>query len=101
VRSGRSYTITWGDDRNGTTQNDARPGARNTARTPAFHNIDLAMTKRFHRSGVSYDARVEAFNLLDITNYDQYVGALLSPMFGRPVSAFPRRRIQLAGTVRF
>ena len=27
-RSNRPYTVTWGDDRNGTTQNDARPVMR-------------------------------------------------------------------------
>ena len=34
---------TWGDDRNGTTQNDARPDGRNTGDTDAYQNLDLAL----------------------------------------------------------
>jgi hypothetical protein len=44
---------------------------------------------------------VETFNLFNVTNYDDFVGALLSPFYARPVSAFPKRRAQLAATVRF
>lgn len=101
VRSGRPYTVTWGDDRNGTSQNDARPGGRNTARGGAFRTVDVALVKRFRRSTRTVDARVEAFNLLSTTNYDEYVGALNSPLFGQPVTAWPRRRIQLAAILRF
>jgi hypothetical protein len=101
VRSGRPYTITWGDDRNGTTQNDARPGARNTARTGAFRTVDLAVIRRVRRRWGTAEARLETFNLFNAVNYDRYVGELLSPLFGRPVSAFPKRRLQLAAVVRF
>ncbi len=100
-RSNRPYTITWGDDRNGTTQNDARPGGRNTGRTDAYQNVDLALSRRFSRGSTAIDARVEAFNIFNTTNYDEYVGALLSPLFARPISAFPNRRVQLAAIVRF
>ena len=47
------------------------------------------------------EARVDVFNALNTTNYDQYVGELISPLFGRPVSAFPPRRIEMAAIVRF
>ena len=100
-RSSRPYTISWGDDRNGTTQNDARPGERNTGKTGRYDTVDLSVTKRFRRDVTTIDARVQAFNALNATNYDQYVGELLSPLFGRPVSAFPPRRIELAAIVRF
>jgi len=92
-RSGRPYTVRWGDDRNGTTQNDARPGARNTGRTGAYRTVDVAMVKRFHRATRVFEGRVEVFNLFNAVNYDQYVGELLSPLFGKPVSAFPARRV--------
>jgi hypothetical protein len=101
VRSNRPYTIVWGDDRNGTTQNDARPGGRNTGKTDGYRNVDLALTRRFTMGTRTFEARVEAFNVLNTVNYDEYVGALLSPFYGQPVSAFPKRRIQLAGTMRF
>ena len=100
-RGSRPYTISWGDDRNGTTQNDARPGARNTGKTGRYDTVDVSVTKRFRRGVTTIDARVQAFNALNATNYDQYVGELLSPLFGRPVSAFPPRRIELAAIVRF
>jgi hypothetical protein len=100
-RSNRPYTITWGDDRNGTTQNDGRPGARNTAQTDPYQNVDLALSRRFTRGSTAIEARVEAFNVFNVTNFDQYVGALLSPLYAQPVSAFPSRRIQIAAIVRF
>lgn len=100
-RSNRPYTITWGDDRNGTTQYDARPGGRNTGRTGAYANVDLAATRRFEAGTASIEARIEAFNLLDTVNFDEYVGVLLSPFYAQPVSAYPPRRIQLAAIVRF
>ncbi len=100
-RSNRPYTITWGDDRNGTTQGDARPGDRNTGRTGAYRNIDVALARRFRTDSTVIEGRVEAFNVFNATNYDQYVGQLASPLFGRPVSAFPPRRLQLAAIVRF
>jgi hypothetical protein len=101
VRSNRPYTITWGDDRNGTTQNDARPGARNTGRTGPYRTVDLSLSKRVHRARTTIEGRIEAFNVFNATNYDQYVGELLSPLFSRPVSAFPPRQLQLAAIVRF
>lgn len=100
-RSNRPYTIVWGDDRNGTTQNDARPGGRNTGQTDGYQNVDLALTRRFTIGTTIFEARVEAFNVLNTVNYDEYVGALLSPFYAQPVSAFPKRRMQFAGTVRF
>jgi carboxypeptidase family protein len=100
-RSARPYTILWGDDRNGTTQNDARPGGRNTARADAYQDVDLALSRRVAVRRTTLDLRVESFNLFNATNHDQFVGTLLSPLFGRPVSAFPSRRTQLAATLRF
>lgn len=100
-RSGRPYTVTWGDDRNGTSQRDARPGGRNTARTGLFRTVDVAASRRFGAGPAALEARVEAFNVFNATNYDQYVGQLLSPFFGRPQSAFPMRRLQLAAILRF
>jgi hypothetical protein len=100
-RSNRPYTIIWGDDRNGTTQNDARPDGRNTGKTDGYRNVDLALTRRFTKGARTFEARAEAFNILNTVNYDEYVGTLLSPFYAKPISAFPKRRIQLAGTMRF
>ena len=100
-RSNRPYNITWGDDRNGTTQNDARPGGRNTGKTGTFRNIDLALARRIPFGTRTLELRAEGFNVLSTTNDDEYVGALSSPSFGQPVSAFPKRRLQFAAVVRY
>lgn len=100
-RSNRPYTISWGDDRNGTTQGDARPGGRNEGRTGPFRTVNVAFARRFRGPRATVEGRLEAFNLFNATNYDQYVGELLSSLFGKPVSAFPQRRLQLAAIVRF
>ena len=101
MRSSRPYTETWGDDRNGTTQNDARPGARNTREGGAYRVVDLSVAKHGTVGRASVEARFELFNLFNTTNYDEYVGAVLSPLYGQPISAFPSRRGQLALVVRF
>jgi hypothetical protein len=100
-RSARPYTITWGDDRNGTTQNDARPDGRNTVRGDGYQNVDVALTRRFPHGSMQIEARAEAFNVLNRINYDEYVGALQSPLYRLPISAFPTRKIQLAAILRF
>jgi hypothetical protein len=100
-RSNRPYTITWGDDRNGTTQNDARPDGRNTGKTEPFFNVDLAVVRRFRFGTTTIEARVEAFNAFNTTNFDEYVGTLSSPLYAKPVSAFPKERLQLAAILRF
>ena len=100
-RSARPYTVTWGDDRYGTSQNDARPGGRNTARGDAFTSVDASLAKRFRAANTNFEGRIEAFNLLSTVNFDQYIGALSSPFFGKPTAAFPTRAIQLAAIVRF
>lgn len=100
-RSNRPYTIAWGDDRNGTTQHDARPGPRNTGRTGPYRVVDGSLSRTFGRNRVTADVRADVFNLFNTVNYDQYVGQLLSPLYGRPVTAFPSRRVQLGLVVRF
>ncbi len=100
-QSGRPYTELWGDDRNGTSQNDARPGGRNTLETAALRNIDLSLARQFRIRNQAIEGRIEAFNLLSTVNYDQYVGTLSSSLYRQPVTAFPRRRVQFAAIVRF
>ena len=100
-RSSRPYTVFWGDDRYGTTQNDARPGGRNTGKGDSYQTVDVSLAKRFRAANRNFEGRVEAFNILSTVNFDEYVGALSSPFFGKPTSAFPSRAIQLAALVRF
>jgi hypothetical protein len=100
-RTSRPYTVTWGNDQYGTTQNDARPGGRNTNSADAYQTIDATLSRRFGRGARRVEARVEIYNLLSTLNYSEYVGALSSPLYAQPISAFPRRRTQLAVIVRF
>jgi hypothetical protein len=100
-RSGRPFTITYGDDRYGTTQNNARPAGRNTRQGDSFQSVDLSLAKRFRAANKNFEGRIEAFNILSTVNFDEYIGALSSPYFGKPVSAFPSRAIQFAALVRF
>ena len=91
-RSSRPYTMTWGDDRNGTTQNDARPGGRNTASADAYQNVDLALERRFSRGPATITTRIEAFNVFNTTNFDQYVDSC-----SRRCSQSPCRRFRCGG----
>ncbi len=100
-RSGHPYTVIWGDDRNGTTQGDARPGGRNTFTTTAFRNVDLSVARQFRVGPRAIEGRIEAFNVLSTVNNDLFEGNLNSSFYGRPVTAFPRRRIQFGAIVRF
>jgi hypothetical protein len=43
----------------------------------------------------SVEFYVQAFNVLNHTNYQNYAGSLRSPYFGEPTSAGPARRIEL------
>jgi hypothetical protein len=38
---------------------------------------------------------VDAFNVFNRVNYQNYVGALTSPFFGRGVATQPARRLQM------
>jgi hypothetical protein len=59
------------------------------------------VARRFGVRSAVVEGRLEAFNVFNAVNYHEYVGQLLSPLFGKPVSAFPQRRLQLAASVRF
>ena len=43
----------------------------------------------------SVEFYVQAFNLLNRVNYQNYSGSLRSPFYGEPTSAGPARRIEL------
>jgi hypothetical protein len=47
------------------------------------------------------DLYVQAFNVLNRTNYTTFVGTELSPYFGRPIAAAPPRRLELGVSLNF
>jgi Carboxypeptidase regulatory-like domain/TonB-dependent Receptor Plug Domain/TonB dependent receptor len=80
---------------------------RNSVRFDAFYQLDLGLHKQFpiYHEGTSFDFRVEAFNILNQTNY-AYPQSSYSPSstsFGVVAAAttFPARILQFAGKIIF
>jgi hypothetical protein len=71
---------------------------RNVLRGPAFSSVDLSLVRRFRlNEQISMTFEVEAFNLLNHTNFDLPEAFADEPdRFGRIFSAKPPRQIQLA-----
>jgi hypothetical protein len=108
AHSGQPYNITYGDDRNGTGQSDARPGGRNTGRAAGYMNTDLTIMRIFQLGPKpSLEVRLDMFNVFNNSNYVAfgYIGALNSPDFGKPTGGstgvFPGRQFQLGAALRF
>ena len=78
-------------------------GTRGIVRVPGAVNFDASISKSFKMPFENHRLmlRGEAFNAFNTTNFDQYVGELSSPLFSKPVSAFPKQRLQFAAIVRF
>ena len=70
---------------------------RNVARGTAFNALDLGLHKSFGLQGDSkrIEARIEAFNLFNHTNFQTANGNRSSAAFGTITSAFPARQLQL------
>jgi outer membrane receptor protein involved in Fe transport len=102
MRSGLPYNITYGDDRNGTGQGDARPGGRMTGRQDSYSDVDFSVTRVIPVTArTRFELRAMSFNLLNTMNYTSYVGTLSSLSFGKPTSGMPGRQFQLEMTFRF
>ncbi len=70
---------------------------RNAARATRFAQMDLGLHKSFGLPGDQkrIEARIEAFNLLNRTNFQSANGNRSSSAFGTITSAFPARQMQL------
>ena len=106
--SGKPYSVTTGTD----TYNDGMEGARpagtprNTKQGGQYVSLDLRLSHDFllkpkDKKERAMTAALESFNELNHANYNTYVGVLTSPLFARPVSAYPPRRLQLSFRFRF
>ena len=71
---------------------------RNSLVGPGFANVDAGLYKVFPSfwEGHAFQFRSEFFNLLNRPNFNNPDGNLVSPAFGRILSAQPARQIQLA-----
>lgn len=104
LTSGRPYNLTTGrDDNQDTVANDRPAGVRrNSLQGPGAAIFDLRWSKEFELKKAKNGAEptitigVDAFNVLNRTNFAGFVGNLSSPFFSLPVAARPARRIQLS-----
>ena len=107
VRSGTPFNITTGSDDNHDTVANDRPAGigRNTGRGPGYFNVDLSIKKKFvlgeDTSKTKLDLGLEAFNVFNRVNFDNFIGTLSSPFFGRANSAHRAREVQVFLRFRF
>jgi outer membrane receptor protein involved in Fe transport len=109
LSSGRPYSLTTGrDDNRDSIANDRPAGVRrNSLQGPGGATLDVRWAKEFflkegkNEDGPAITLGVDAFNVLNRTNYAGFVGNLSSPFFGLPVSARPARRVQLTVAFKF
>jgi hypothetical protein len=70
---------------------------RNTERTDSFLEWNISISKDFTLTErVRIQLRSEVYNLFNTANFNQVDNVLTSPTFGRVLSAFDPRRVQLA-----
>jgi len=111
LSSAPPFDITTGFDNNhDTVASDRPPGiTRNTGQGAGLAQLDLRYTKLFrlprlfNRDGAAnnVDLSIDAFNVLNHTNYDTYVGVTSSALFDGPVTALPARTVQFSIRYRF
>jgi outer membrane receptor protein involved in Fe transport len=104
LTSGRPYSLTTGRDDNRDSAAGDRPAGvrRNSLQGPGAATLDVRWSREFRLKKAGKDDEgpaitlgVDAFNVLNRTNYAGLVGNLSSPFFGLPVAARPARRVQL------
>lgn len=107
--SGKPYSETTGQDNNNDGLALDRPLGvpRNSLEGPAYTQLDLRWSKDFFvmpsrkDKGPVVTIGLDAFNVLNHTNFVSYVGTLSSPLFGQAVAANPPRRLQLSLRFKF
>ena len=65
------------------------------ARSTPFYQLDLGLHKSFGLDERRVEARIEAFNLFNRTNFQSANGNRSSNAFGTITSTYPARQIQL------
>ena len=108
MTSGGPYTESLGGDPYNNGRGRARPAGilRNTLEGAGPATIDVRASKdvKFGDGSAKTHAMtiaLDAFNLLNRVNYASYVGTVISPLFGRPVSARAPRQLQASARVKF
>jgi hypothetical protein len=107
--SGIPFNVTTGRDDNNDGMALDRPAGitRNMGAGPGSAIIDLRWYRDFRLypakkdKSPSFTISVDAFNILNRVNYQNFVGALTSPFFGQAVGSLPPRRMQVGGRFQF
>jgi hypothetical protein len=107
--TGTPYTETTGNDDFHTGLGNARPAGvgRNTlqaggvASLDLLYNHDFRLTKEKGDKAKFLSADVSAFNVLNRTNYTNYIGSLSSSLFEHPTAALAGRQLQFSIGYRF
>lgn len=107
--SGIPFNITTGRDENGDGMALDRPRnvTRNSGSGPGAAVVDVRWYRHFQLKPAKKDQGprltlgVDAFNVLNRVNYQNFVGALTSPFFGSAVATLPPRRLQLSARFQF
>jgi len=109
LSSGMPYNETTGNDDYHTGLGNARPAGvgRNTLQGGGVADLDLLydhdffLTKSHDDNARAVSVGLSAFNVLNRTNYTNYIGTLTSSRFGQPTSANAGRQLQLSLGYRF
>ena len=111
LASGIPFDITTGADDNADSVANDRPSGvmRNTGKGPGLARVDLRVGRIFRlpsplkreRQPRNFDVYLDAFNVLNRTNFVNFVGVQTSPFFGRANAALPPRTIQLSARYHF
>ncbi|MEZ5398908.1 MAG: TonB-dependent receptor [Bryobacteraceae bacterium] len=107
--SGIPFNITTGrdDNRDGMALDRPAGVTRNTGLGPGAAVIDLRWYRDFRLrparkdKSPSFTVSVDAFNILNHVNYQNFVGALTSPFYGQAVGSQPPRRLQIGCRYQF
>jgi hypothetical protein len=108
LQSGAPYSGTIGGDIYNNARGNARPAGvgRNTLQGAGYASVDVRASRDVTFGKGTPQARtltvsLDAFNLLNHVNYGTFVGAIDSPLFGRPITARPPRQLQLSAHLKF
>jgi len=107
--SGVPFNRTTGHDENRDGLANDRPAGitRNTGQGPGAAVVDLRWFRELRLKPSAKDKgpvatlSLDAFNLFNRVNFQNYVGALSSPFFGQATGSLPPRRIQLGLRLQF
>jgi hypothetical protein len=107
--SGTPYTETTGDDDFHTGLGNARPAGvgRNTMQAGGDASLDLLwdhdfrLTRATGENAQILTAGISSFNVLNRTNYTNYIGTISSPLFTQPTAALAGRQLQFSVGYRF